>query len=212
MKDNIVYVDSRETEHRKKMAQQHFPNIIVKQLDTGDYVYKDVAIEFKTVKDFIGSVKDHRVFNQAVKMNEQYRKHYVIIYGDVGASLRELYRLRHRFTIQQYLGAVASLSQVTQVLKVDNETQAFKLAKNLFQKSTDGKDRTRMKIHTHRKKGRVVTVLSCIGGINDSRAETLVNELGLKTLDDLLRLDKKDIMSVKGFGEKTAQNIIEYLK
>lgn len=211
MKDT-VYVDSRETGHRKKLAQKHFQKTIVKQLDTGDYVYKDVAIEFKTVKDFIGSVKDHRVFNQAVKMNEQYRKHYVIIYGDVGATLRELYRLRHKFTIQQYLGAIASLSQVTQVLKVDNETQAFKLAKSLFQKSTDGKDRTRMKTTGNKKKNRVINVLSCIGGINDTRAEILVNELGIKTLDDLMKLNRQDIMSVKGFGDKTATTILEYLK
>lgn len=206
-----VKVDNRETEHRKIMADKHFKNIIIETLEYGDYVYKDVAIEFKTVKDFIGSVKDKRVFNQAIGMSENYNHHYVIIYGDVGATLRELYRLRHVFTVGQYLGAIASLSQITKVLKVDNEAQAFKLAKALFLKSTDGKNRGIRK-QTKRNKNKLIGVLSYIGGINSTRAEKLVNELGINSLDQLLRLSKKDIMSVHGFGEKSAENIIRWLR
>lgn len=211
MKDEPVMVDSRETEHRKKLAKKHFNNITIKQLDYGDYVYKNIAVEFKTVKDFIGSVKEKRIFNQAIGMNEEYSKHYIIVYGNVSATLRELYRLRHVFTIGQYLGAVASLSQVTHVLKVDNEAQAFKLAKALFEKSTDGKNRTTKKTNI-KNKNKIVGVLSYIGGINSTRAELLVDELDIKTLDDLMQLSEEDICNVKGFGDKTAQNIIKWLK
>ena len=206
-----VKVDNRETEHRKIMAEKHFDNIIIETLEYGDYVYKDVAVEFKTVKDFIGSVKDKRVFNQAIGMSEMYNHHYVIIYGDVGSALRELYRLRHVFTIGQYIGAVASLSQITRVLKVDNEEQAFKLAKSLFIKSTDGKNRGIRK-QTKRNKNKIIGVLSYIGGINNTRAEKLVTELNITSFDRLIRLTKKDIMSVHGFGEKSAENILKWLR
>lgn len=211
MKNEPVLVDNRETEHRKKLASKHFDNVMVKQLQYGDYVYKDVAVEFKTVKDFIGSVKDKRVFNQSVGMNEHYRKHYVIVYGDVGKTLRELYHLRHVFTIQQYLGAVASLSQITQVLKVDNEAQAFKLAKSLFEKSTDGKNRTIPKKPPNNE-NKIIGVLSYLGGINNTRAEKLVSEFDIHSFEELINLSEDDIKSVKGFGDKTAKNITRWLK
>lgn len=211
MMDEPVKVDNRETEHRKKLAEKHFEDIQIEQLLYGDYVYKDVAVEFKTVKDFIGSVKDKRVFNQSVGMNEHYRKHYVIIYGDVTKTLRELYHLRHTFTIQQYLGAVASLSQITRVLKVDNEAQAFRLAKSLFEKSTDGKNRTIMK-KPKNNENKIVGVLSYIGGINTARAEKLINELDIHTFEELINVTEDDIKSVKGFGDKTAENILLWLK
>lgn len=206
-----VKVDNRETQHRKKMAEKHFEDIIIEKLEYGDYVYKDVAVEFKTVQDFIGSVKDRRVFNQAIGMNEEYAHNYVIIYGNVSSALRELYRLRHRFTIGQYLGAVASLSQITHVIHVENEAQAFKLTKSLFLKSTDGKNRGIRK-QTNNNENKIIGVLSYIGGINNARAEKLVDELNITSFEKLLQLKKEDITSVYGFGEKTADNIIRWLR
>ena len=211
MRKDAVFVDHRETEHRKEMAEKHFDEVQIKQLLYGDYVYKDVGIEFKTVKDFIGSVKDKRVFNQAIGMDGLYNHHYVIIYGDVSSTLRELYRLRHVFTIGQYLGAIASLSQITKVLKVDNETQAFKLARSLFEKSTDGKNRN-VKKPSSNSSNKIVGVLSYIGGINNARAEKLISELDINTLEDLIRLTEDDIKSVRGFGDKTAKSIVSWLR
>ena len=211
MKKDAVFVDNRETEHRKKLAEKHFDEVQIKQLLYGDYAYKDVGLEFKTVKDFIGSVKDKRIFNQAIGMSEIYNHHYVIIYGDVGSALRELYRLRHVFTIGQYLGAIASLSQITHVLKVDNEAQAFKLAKSLFKKSTDGKNRSVRK-SSIKEENKIIGVLSYIGGINSTRAEKLINEFDIKTLEQLICLSEDDIKSVHGFGDKTAKSIVSWLK
>lgn len=211
-----VIVDSRETEHRKKKAMKTWGkgNVIVKKLEVGDYVYKNVGVEFKTVDDFIGSVKSKRMQNQAISLNETFNRHYIIIYGDVSYTLQRLYRLGHRFTVKQYIGAVASLSQITQVLHVDNESQAFQLCKSLFEKSTDGKNRFAKKPLTGKgkTKNKIVAVLSFIGDINSTRAEKLVKELNIKTLEDLINLSEEDIMSVHGFGEKTAKNIKKWLK
>ena len=44
------------------------------------------------------------------------------------------------------------------------------------------------------------------------RAEMLVNELNIKTVEDLLGLTYEDITRLKGFGDKTARNILAYLK
>ena len=206
-----VIVDSRETSQRKKKAEKIFDEIVIKQLEYGDYVYKDTGVEFKTVSDFISSVKSKRMQNQAVGLRENYNHHYVIIYGDVQKTLRQLYRTRHPFSVNQFLGALASISQITHVLHVDNEMQAFRLTRKLFEKSTDNKNRLVRK-PTNNHKNKIVTVLTIIGNINTKRAEQLVNELDIKTVEDLLGLTYEDITSLKGFGDKTAKNILAYLK
>lgn len=206
-----VIVDSRETSKRKKKAEKIFDEIVIKQLEYGDYVYKDTGVEFKTVSDFISSVKSKRMQNQAVGLRENYNHHYVVIYGDVQKTLRQLYRTRHPFSVNQFLGALASISQITHVLHVDNEMQAFRLTRKLFEKSTDNKNRLVRK-PTSNHKNKIVTVLTIIGNINTKRAEQLVNELDIKTVEDLLGLTYEDITSLKGFGDKTAKNILAYLK
>lgn len=207
-----VIVDSRETKHRKKKAEKVFGknNILIKQLKVGDYVYRDVGIEFKTVDDFTSSVKNHRIYNQAINLSETFNHHYIIIYGDVSSTLRRLYRINHPFSVKQYLGAIASLSQITSILHVDNESQAFQLTKSLFEKCTDGKNR-RVQKPLEKHDNKLVSVLSMIGGINTTRAEELISELGIKTLQDLCDLTVEDIKSVRGFGDKTANNIVRWL-
>ena len=208
-----VRVDSRETEKRKKKARKVFgEDIIIEQLNVGDYVYEDCAVEFKTVSDFIGSVKNKRIYNQAINMSENYAHHYVIIYGDVGKTLYELYRMKHSFTVKQYLGALASLSQITKVLSVENEQQAFSLMKKLFEKSTDGKNRMVKQNIGRKHKNKIVAVLSIIGDINSKRAEQLITALDIRTFTDLTRITYDDIIGVKGFGDKTAQKIIRWIR
>lgn len=206
-----VIVDSRETSKRKKKAEKIFDEIVIQQLEYGDYVYKDTGVEFKTVSDFISSVKSKRMQNQAVGLRENYNHHYVVVYGDVQKTLNQLHRTRHPFSVKQYLGALASISQITHVLHVDNEMQAFRLTKKLFEKSTDNKNRLVRK-PTSKHKNKIVTVLTIIGNINTKRAEMLVNELNIKTVEDLLGLTYENITSLKGFGDKTARNILAYLK
>lgn len=212
MKDKII-VDSRETEKRKRKAMKLWgeENVEVMKLPVGDYVYKDTGVEFKTVEDFIGSVKSKRIYNQAVSLDETFEHHYVIVYGNVTQTLTKMYRYGHRFTVKQFLGAVASLSQITHVLCVANESQAFQLCKSLFEKSTDGKNR-KVKSPTSNSKNKVVGVLSFIGDINSTRAEKLVDELGIRSLEDLVNITEDEIKAVHGFGDKTAKKIVEYLK
>ena len=216
--NDTVYIDSRETEKRKKRAERLWgeENIEIKKMKCGDYVYKDVGIEFKTVDDFIGSIRDGRIYRQAVSLDETFRKHYIIIYGNVTETLDRRYRIGHSFSMKSYLGAIASVSQITPILCVENENQAFTLANALFEKSTDGKNRKAKKPTIDKKamkhKNKLVGVLSFVGDINSTRAEKLINELNLKTFEDIINLTEDDIKTVKGFGDKTARNIVEYLK
>lgn len=55
-------------------------DIEFKQLKVADYIVKEIAIERKTVSDFISSMINKRIFNQLQEI-KQYPKHFLIIEG-----------------------------------------------------------------------------------------------------------------------------------
>lgn len=81
-----IYIDDREDDKRIEMVKQHFPDVCqVMRLETGDIVIHDgdvvVAIEVKTVNDFVNSVKNRRVQKEALQMKNKYPHSYILIYG-----------------------------------------------------------------------------------------------------------------------------------
>jgi ERCC4-type nuclease len=211
--DDVVYVDSREPLKIQKMAEKFFDQIEVKFLPVGDFVYKDICIERKQVEDFAGSIrpkkgkKEGRVFVQARNMFRNFRQHYVIIVGS-HKDLTQKFRQNKKgyVTVDQYIGAKASLHQITKVDTVENNTQFFKTAKSLFKKGTDGKDRTqgraeRVKLTT----GNIeLDMLSCIPNLGEVRANAVLAEYDLY---DLYYVTEKDLLSINGIGPKFAKLI-----
>jgi Fanconi anemia group M protein len=81
-------------------------DLVCEQLKTGDYICSErVAIERKTVADFIQSIIDHRIFRQASEISECFEKPLLIIEG--GSDLLFLERNIHPNAIR---GALASLA------------------------------------------------------------------------------------------------------
>lgn len=207
-----VYVDNRETEKRKKRAKKVFKNIEIKKLTCGDYVCGNTAIEFKRDDDFIKSVKDKRIFRQAIEMNQKYHNTYIIVYGNMSKAMQKERYYGHHFSVNQYLGALSSLVQITNVLIVDNENQAFKLAKKLFEKSNDNKNRNVIIPKKVKDRNKMISILMLIGDINSTRAEQVVKGLKIKNLNQLINITEEDIKSLNGFGDKTAKKIVKWLK
>ena len=67
-------------------------NVEIKPLDICDYVVSDrVGVERKDASDFLGSMKDGRVFNQARDMAEIYEKPVIILEGSMKKALKRSY-------------------------------------------------------------------------------------------------------------------------
>ena len=67
-------------------------NVDVKPLDVCDYVVSDrVGVERKDASDFLGSMKDGRLFNQAKDMAEIYEKPVLILEGQMKKALKRSY-------------------------------------------------------------------------------------------------------------------------
>ena len=184
-----VIVDSRETDKRKKRAEKIFKEIEIKQLECGDYVYEDkVAVELKTVNDYINSVRDKRIYKQAIKMAETYDKHYIIVYGNMQSAIEQSRYIGHYFSVSHWIGSLSSLSQTTH--------------KNRFIIKPDYKP----------KESKIIGIVMYLGGMNDKKATELVEKFNIDNLSDLLKLTKKDIESINGIGFKTSAKLMRWLK
>ena len=169
----------------------------------------------------INSIMDSRVFRQSRRM-KQYPKSYVIVVGDVFQEIHDRYdspanpfyaKYRYGkvkpFTINHYIGALATLYEDGCVIHVQNQHQAFTLmhylSKNILQKNPElkGIDKPVCKMTDS-----VSTFLACIDGLSIKKAVLIRDALDLKSLRDLLDLDYDKLVSVKGIGSKTALKIM----
>ena len=104
-----ICVDSNEASKRKDIITYFKFNgfdVEIKPLDVCDYVVSDrVGVERKDASDFIGSMKDGRVFSQAKGMAEIYEKPVIILEGAMKKALK-----RSRMRQSSIYGALSSLA------------------------------------------------------------------------------------------------------
>ncbi len=104
-----ICMDSNEASKRKDILNYFKFNgfdVDIKPLDVCDYVVSDrVGVERKDASDFIGSMKDGRVFSQAKGMAEIYEKPVIILEGQMKKALK-----RSRMRRSSIYGALSSLA------------------------------------------------------------------------------------------------------
>jgi DNA excision repair protein ERCC-4 len=101
-----VVVDEREKQSGvpDKLSQLNI-RVYYTRLPVADYVVNpEIAVERKSLRDFVSSIYDGRLFTQASEISAVYRKPYIIIEGDV----REVVNLTQN--ISSYFGAIASVT------------------------------------------------------------------------------------------------------
>ena len=121
-----ITIDNRE-QSRIQSATMYYKSqglkVQVEELPVGDYLFTNdhnsVVFEFKLIPDFISSIQDNRVFNQAINQAEQYDYHFVIIHGTEQdrAKALALTKHYHPVTVFQYIGAISSLNRYTTVIE-----------------------------------------------------------------------------------------------
>lgn len=211
-----VIIDSRE-QSRIKTATDYFTKlgykVNVKELNTGDYLFNNkVVFEFKTQDDFIGSILDGRVFNEAIKQKENYQYHFVIIQGTSKDRTTALQNPHRTFTLEQYLGAIARLNTYTTVIQSPGLlNEAFYTMHKQTEKILDGK--TLVKRFGTKSINPAFNFLAyCVDDIKGERAKKIVNTLGLNNLQDVMELSYNDLINVDGIGDKLANKIIKTIR
>lgn len=87
----LVIADERERDSGVPNEIQSLgAKVDYRMLDVADYLTGDYAVERKSVRDFIGSVFDGRLFDQAYRLGRSYDNALLVVEGDINERLEEL--------------------------------------------------------------------------------------------------------------------------
>ena len=215
----LVQISDKE-QNRIPQAEQYFQELgcetQVTHLQYGDYIFDHkVAIEYKTMADFIASIQDNRVFNEAINQAENYDWHYVLIHGNEHDRTKCISMTKNYIPVNlyQFHGAIASLNRYTTVIECYTPWINEAFYKMYIQAKKDLSTKPIVKKFPKKHKNPAMNYLTyCVYGLNHKRAHDIVNELELHTLEDLLYLDHKKLTSIDGIGPKLADRIIHTIQ
>ena len=224
MNNIVCTIDSREKEripYAKRFFDKYMP--ITAELLTGDFMFDNedtdeaVIFEYKTMKDFIGSVSDGRIWEQVKRMNDEFDWSFVVIEGTIEDLNRENKRRMLQkntgrpFSLAQFYGAIARLNTYTTVVQCHNQAQAFNYMEKQMLKIFD--DAPLLKHFKSDDDDVVVNFLCCINGINYKTAKLIVDEFEVYSLVDLVTVvANEDLTNINGIGNKTNAKIMEVIK
>ena len=217
-----ILIDTREQD-RIKSATQYYTEqgleVEVKELEIGDYIFTDdhnsVCYEYKEVNDFITSINDGRVFNQAINMAENYDYHFVVIRGTESERAKYLAISKNyqTVTVFQYHGAIASLNRYTTVIESYTPYINEAYYRMYIQAKKCLQNRPIVRKFPRKHKTPALNYLSyCIYGLNYKRAKLIVDTYNLYSLEDLKTLTIDKLKEIDGIGENTARKIMEAIQ
>ena len=215
----LVQISDKE-QWRTKEAEKYYQELgletSVENLQYGDYIFNHkVAFEYKSMSDFIASIQDNRVFNEAINQAENFDWHYVIIHGTESERAKHLAMTKNYqpITLYQFHGSIASINRYSTVIECYTPFIKEAFYKMFIQAKKDLSQKPIVKKFNRKTKNNAFNWLCyCNYGLNAKKASIIVNELNLKTLSDLQNLTIEDLTQIKGIGKQTAQKIMDGLK
>ncbi len=198
-------------DYREECLFKYWKDASIENLPVGDIVENGFCIERKSPKDFLSSILNHHVFNQAINMRDNYPERCIII---VEADLKSLVDTIHfsgipNITIEGVRGAIASLyiKYKVPVLLVSNRHGFVEMVNKLLEKNKESYEEliviepTISKIKANPK----LQVLLQIKGIGLGKARKILDHYA--TFENLTKMDRP-----KGISETDINNILEVLK
>lgn len=86
----LIIMDDREPPEVEIFLKRREILVIRRRLEVGDYVVGDIGIERKSALDFLNSIIDGRIFEQAKNLKENFDKAIFIIEGNFFEGLRRI--------------------------------------------------------------------------------------------------------------------------
>ena len=204
-----IYVDIRERNTDILRILREKAMIEIRQLPVGDFILSDrIAIERKTIDDFLQSIIDKRLLSQAEELSRNFEIPLMIIEGG-----RDMYSLRdiHPNAIR---GALASLSidfGISIIPTINEEDTANTLLliakREQFPEDREIALRGEKKPLTLEEKQKYI--IESLPNVSAVLARRLLEKFG--TVRDIMNASKKELMDVEGIGKGKAESIYEVL-
>ena len=208
-----VIVDSREASTAKHIVDEikrlgALTRIEV--LEAGDYVVsKDIAIERKTVSDFISTLTRRNIFEQLGKLKEAYSRPMLIIEGDISSI-----PMISSINMSAVLGALASIARMgISIIPSPSPSATARLIVSLAKQERKTEQQIRIRPKTV-KKGDIseeqIFFMCGLPMIGRERAEAILR-VYRTPLEALKRVDGWP-KRVEGIGETIVKRVKEILE
>ena len=222
-----ILIDSREKE-RKGRAEIFYSGkgheACVDALDVGDYIFNDqVVFEYKEIGDFMSSILNESLFNEAANQSLKYPFHYVIIVGEMKQFVKNNWAYnKSRWNgdypkyimsnYSRYYGALRRLRTFTTPIEVSDEKQAFYEMLLQSIKCLDGKSKFYSNVtRPVPSQDPIDVLLTSTKNISVKKAEAIRKTHSLANIYDLMNLTVNDFKAVEGIGEITSTNLYNFL-
>jgi ERCC4-related helicase len=201
-----VLADHREKDNRvvKELIDLGL-SVQTGQLQSADYLISGrVAVELKKVPDFVASIIDGRLLDQVRGLKQNFDKAVVIIEGE-----EDIYAVRkvHANAIRGMLSSIV-LDFGVPVLYTKNPKDTAGLLAVMAKREQDkGGEFSLHQAKPQSPRDQQEFVVSAFPGIGLSTARLLLQRFG--SVKSLVNSSKKDLVSLEGIGEKTADRLLK---
>ncbi len=198
-----VVVDSRELASNVVKELLKY-NVLPKpeKLEVGDYIVSDrICIERKRIDDFIDSIIDKRIFEQASRLKKAYEKPIIIVEGN---------RYSRNFNPNALRGAIISLivDFGIPVIFSDSEEETASIIA-LLAKREQEEEKREIQIRGEKKimsdREMQEYIVASLPYVNTVLARRLLEKF--KTVENVFTASKEELLEVKGIGLKIADEI-----
>lgn len=204
-----LYVDDREDKSRIDLIKKEFNSFSgIKRLIAGDILIEHenniIAIEVKTIQDFIGSCRNGRIKKEALNMKKIYPFSFIIIYDD-GKWNKDYTK---PLTLNERYGNIVSLMQryKVPVIVCDNATHFIKCIKAIIRTVTKNDTPIEQPIVRKKSSNDFINVLIGIDGVGTKMARVLLDTFNTpggvfnatdEELNNIPRLQNKSKQAIK---------------
>jgi len=217
----MLLIDKRERSELAELVQKraemlHVP-FEMKWLEIGDYIIQSepsVCFEAKSISDFLGSVRNKRLFNQMDNMVDAYDTNIVIIHGHLEEAVGyvDTLNIRWRNKLKGMIcGAIASINLHTNIkcIWVPSVDEAAHIIMASCTQVKKPLILTKQLPKKTRSDDARVDVLCGIDGISAAKAKKLLAEFG--SIYEIGASSPEELTVIKGVGKVIAGNIIKTL-
>ncbi len=210
----IVYVDERERNSKvPQILISKGVTIIFKLLNVGDYIISNkVGIERKTASDFIKSLVDGRLFDQASRLVNEYEKAVIIIEGSLKEAAR-FSNVRRSAILGAYITLALDIGVIT--LNSRDEEETAEIIKRIAMRTEKlgnvaiATKRPMQKPSSSEVSEWQLYILQAFPHIGPKTAVRILEKFG--SIHNFCTASLSELAKIEGLGEKKASEIYQII-
>lgn len=204
---SLLLVDVNEPKHIREILKQHGIPFIVKDLETADYIYKNVGIERKLGDDFYVSLVDRRLLGENGQCARMVREFEIPAIAFIG-SVARLYHKNPNWVASSMREIL--LGYKIPVIPFDtDDTFARWLVSMVHHGNEIGRFTHEKPVKTKGEMSVPTKMLMQVPGVGPEKAKAIMEKY--KAIINIVNLIEDEGIDVEGIGQVLTQNIWDAL-